>query len=190
MSGIDFTLTDKEKNILLTTAKYAISSDLYDRKENYPRPTSVLRQKCGAFVTLTLNHNLRGCIGYVIAAKPLIETVKDVAVSAAFHDPRFSPVTKKEFDKLKIEISVLSPLEEIDDVNKIKVGVHGIVIRKGFASGLLLPQVATEYNWDLHTFLNQTCRKAGLKSDAWKEPGTRIEIFSAIVFNEDDIKTN
>jgi AmmeMemoRadiSam system protein A len=111
--------------------------------------------------------------------------VIDVAKSAAVNDYRFNPVTQDELGKLEYEISVLTPLKKINDINEIEVGKHGLVMKKGFNSGLLLPQVATEYNWDRETFLKETCRKAGLPSDAWKDKSTEIYTFSAEVFGEE-----
>jgi AmmeMemoRadiSam system protein A len=125
---------------------------------------------------------LRGCIGHIRADHPLHATIKDMAIAAAFEDPRFSPLSRKEFDKIDIEISVLTPFKRITDINAIEVGKHGIYIVKGFYSGLLLPQVATEYGWDRVAFLEHTCNKAGLPKDAWKEKDTEIYLFSADVF--------
>jgi len=105
-----------------------------------------------------------------------------MAIQAAFHDPRFNALTKEEYDDIEIEISVLSPLKKIDSIDEIQVGTHGIYIEKGFYSGLLLPQVATEYGWDRKTFLEHTCYKAGLPKDAYKEKDTNIYIFSADIF--------
>ena len=120
-----------------------------------------------------------------MARAPLIDTVKETAQSAAFQDPRFAPLSRKEWGDIALEISVLSPLEEAKSIDDIEVGVHGVMMRKGFQSGLLLPQVATEYGWDRETFLTHTCYKAGLPGDCWRSPETRIEIFSAIVFGEE-----
>ncbi|MBN1696849.1 MAG: AmmeMemoRadiSam system protein A [Spirochaetales bacterium] len=181
---MEFNLTDEEKRILLVVARTSILHHFTGEISDYPEPTPALLEPCGAFVTLHKKGRLRGCIGYVVAVKPLFVTVKDVAASSAFSDPRFPPVTKDETGSLEIEISVLSPLRKIDDVDEIEVGKHGIMIRRGFASGLLLPQVATDNNWDLSTFLSHTCMKAGLTGDCWKQPDTSIEIFSASVFNE------
>ena len=128
---------------------------------------------------------LRGCIGYIHALKQLDETIIEMAQAAAFRDPRFPPVTKDEFDDLEIEISVLTPIREIEDINEIEVGKHGIIIERGGYSGLLLPQVATDYGWDRETFLEHTCNKAGLPTDAWKQEGTKIKIFSADIFHEE-----
>ncbi|MCD6122515.1 MAG: AmmeMemoRadiSam system protein A [Spirochaetales bacterium] len=185
---MEFTLSDKEKKILLTTARESIGEHLFNQPGNYPEPTRHIMTKCGAFVTLHIGSALRGCIGYVIPVKPLYETVKDVAVSSAFQDPRFPPLRRDEFDRIEIEISALSPLSKITDISEIKVGLHGIMIKRGFSSGLLLPQVAVEQNWDLETFLTNTCYKAGLNGNCWKQSDTEIEIFSAIVFSEKELQ--
>ena len=138
-------------------------------------------------MTLTSRGRLRGCIGYIEALKPLRETISEMAASAAFEDWRFPPVTESELEDIEIEISVLSPLRRIDDPSLIEVGTHGIIVTKGGKRGLLLPQVALEWKWDRETFLRQTCIKAGLPEDAWKEDGTAIEIFSADIFNEREL---
>jgi AmmeMemoRadiSam system protein A len=141
-----------------------------------------LREKRGAFVTLKKHGELRGCIGHIIGDRPLAETVATMAVAAAFEDPRFPPVKEEELKDLDIEISVLTPLRRINNVEEIQVGLHGIILQQGGHSGLLLPQVATEYGWDRNTFLEYTCRKAGLPPDAWKDERTTIHVFSADVF--------
>jgi AmmeMemoRadiSam system protein A len=182
---MEFQLTRQEKEILLQTAREAISARLENRKPRYPQPTELLKKKCGAFVTLHRQGALRGCIGYVVAGKPLIQTVVEVAQSSAFNDPRFPALSSDELEQIDIEISVLSPLRRIESIEQIRVGEHGIVMTNGFRSGLLLPQVATEYGWDRDTFLTHTCQKAGLPSDCWHSPDTEIEIFSAVVFSEE-----
>jgi len=141
-----------------------------------------LKELRGAFVTLHKHGQLRGCIGHIVAHFPLAETISRMATAAAFEDPRFPPVTADELKDLEIEISVLTPFQKISNVEEIQVGVHGIYMKKGFHSGLLLPQVATEYKWDRKTFLEQTCRKAGLPGDAWKERDMEIYIFAADIF--------
>jgi AmmeMemoRadiSam system protein A len=181
-----FSLTEREKRILIGTAREAIESRLLRTEPRYPEPTAPLLAPCGAFVTLKKEDSLRGCIGHIAATKSLVDTIKEVAVASAFEDPRFPPLRREEWPATRIEISVLSPLERITDTAEIEVGVHGIVVRQGYRSGLLLPQVATEQGWDRDTFLAHTCRKAGLPSDAWRQPGTQIEIFSALVFHEQD----
>ena len=142
----------------------------------------VLKENRGAFVTITKNGQLRGCIGYIEGRGPLHKTIEEMAEAAAFRDPRFRPVTEKELPDLEFEISVLTPLRRLTDVNEIEVGKHGIYIKKGWNSGLLLPQVATEYGWDRQTFLEHTCQKAGLPSNAWKDKNAEIYIFSADIF--------
>lgn len=141
-----------------------------------------LREPRGAFVTLKRQGQLRGCIGQIQAHQALAHTVSRMALAAAFQDPRFPPVTADEWDGLELEISVLSPLEKLDDPTRVQVGSHGLVVRKGSQSGLLLPQVAVEQGWDRETFLRQTCRKAGLPPDAWRDPDTEIFTFRAEVF--------
>lgn len=146
-----------------------------------------LKGKQGAFVTITKKGQLRGCIGNFVSENSLHQTVQDMAIAAATQDPRFPPLSRKELKSIELEISVLSPLREIKDINEIKVGVHGIYLTKGIYRGVLLPQVATEYGWDRKTFLEHTCLKAGLPTDAWKEENAKIEVFSAQVFGEKDI---
>ncbi|MEI6127660.1 MAG: AmmeMemoRadiSam system protein A [Pseudomonadota bacterium] len=181
--GIDLGLTENEKSLLLKIARTTIEA----RINGEPPPeiiaeTPALQEKRGAFVSLHAQGNLRGCIGYIIAEKPLYKTIQEMAIAAAFKDPRFEPLSRSELDGLAIEISVLTPMKRIADSSEIEAGKHGIMITKGYFSGLLLPQVATEYGWGREKFLAQTCIKAGLQADAWKEPDTNIFIFSADVF--------
>jgi AmmeMemoRadiSam system protein A len=183
---MEFELTKEEKITLLTAARLSIASKLFQKKVEYRKPTKTLTQNCGAFVSLHINQKLRGCIGYIQAVKPLIDTIKEMAQSAAFNDPRFPPLTPSEFDLLDIEISVLSPMKRIIDTDEIQVGTHGILIRRGLYSGLLLPQVATKYGWDRDEFLFHTCQKAGLPGNCWKLNDIEIEIFTAAVFNEEE----
>jgi AmmeMemoRadiSam system protein A len=176
-------LSEEDKTTLKNIAKEAIEGVLFHGEKFSREMPEVLRKKMGAFVTLRKNkEDLRGCIGYIKGIHPLHQTVREMAVQAAFHDPRFEPVRKDEWAGIDIEISVLSPLKKIKSVEEIEVGVHGILIEKGFNSGLLLPQVATENGWDRATFVEYTCYKAGLPKDAWKAKDTNIYIFSAEVF--------
>ena len=178
-------LTDDDKQLLLGLARIAIERAVHGQSPpEIPRHSESLDLPCGAFVTLTEQGDLRGCIGYIEGVLPLIETVRDVAPRSALEDPRFAPVEPEDISDLEIEISALSPLKEISDLNEIVVGTHGIVMQQGYCKGLLLPQVATEYHWDRDTFLRQTAKKAGLPPDAWKNPQTKISIFSADVFHE------
>lgn len=188
-------LNESQKKRLLKIARESIETYLNPvRKESsngvkegkvtkFEEEDPLLTRKQGAFVTLTERGRLRGCIGSLIGEMPLHKTIAKMAIEAAFRDPRFSPLKKDELSKIHIEISVLSELKLIKDINKIEVGRDGILIRKGFYSGVLLPQVATEYHWDRNTFLEQTCYKAGLPKDAYKE-GAEIYIFTAQVFGE------
>lgn len=146
-----------------------------------------LGEKLGAFVTLHKDGGLRGCIGNFTSDKPLVNTIEDMAVAAATTDPRFPSLAPGELDQCDLEISVLSPLKPISDLNEIKVGVHGIYIISPQGRGVLLPQVATEYGWDRQTFLEHTCTKAGLYSDCWQNDDVQILIFSAQVFGEKDL---
>jgi AmmeMemoRadiSam system protein A len=182
---MEFTLGPQEQGLLLAVARRAI----YERLGlEHPLPpvgiTDALRASRGAFVTLHLSGRLRGCIGHITASAPLLETVADVAVSSAFDDPRFEPVTGAQAERLHIEISVLSPFRRVSDPAEVTVGKHGVFLRKGGRSGLLLPQVAGEQGWDREELLDHTCLKAGLPVGAWRERGAEIEIFSAFVFHE------
>jgi len=143
-----------------------------------------MNQERGAFTTLKESGELRGCIGYTSAAKPLYITVRDTATLAAMRDPRFPPVTASELPKLEYEISVLSPLRRVTDVQQIKVGEHGLLMKNGDSEGLLLPQVPVEQRWDRHTFLEQTCAKAGMPFTCWMDDNTDIFSFTAVVFGE------
>ena len=186
--GVDFGLTSEEKVQLLKIARDVVET--YCRGGKPPKlevDSPTLNEPRGAFVTLHKDGKLRGCIGHIRARKPLIETIVEMAEAAAFQDPRFPPVTSEELGQLEYEISVLTPLRRIKDVEEIQVGIHGIYMKRGVSSGLLLPQVAAEWGWDRTTFLEHTCTKAGLPEDAWKDKKTEIYIFSADVFSPDDL---
>jgi AmmeMemoRadiSam system protein A len=181
-----FSLSEQEKSELLALARKSVES-VVQQKELYEPPASTsvtLNQERGAFVTLTEAGNLRGCIGYTSAIKPLYLTVRDTATHAALHDPRFRPVSAAELPQLEYEISVLSPLRRVTDIQQIKIGEHGLLMKNGDSEGLLLPQVPVEQKWDLHTFLEQTCAKARMPSGCWKDENTDIFSFTAVVFNE------
>jgi len=151
---------------------------------NLPEATGRLAERRGVFVTLHRDGALRGCIGYVEAVKPLLEAVRDMAVSAATEDPRFPSVGPAELEAVDIEVTVLSPLRRISDPESVEVGRHGLVIRRGGRSGLLLPQVPVEQGWDRREFLEHTCLKAGLPRDAWQDPGTELHVFTGQVLGE------
>ncbi|MDH4266900.1 MAG: AmmeMemoRadiSam system protein A [Deltaproteobacteria bacterium] len=176
-------LTTEEKHSLRQIAQATIEARL--KGERFQRGdilTETLKEKRGAFVSLHSHGQLRGCIGHIQPNRPLHQIIEEMALAAAFEDPRFSPLTLKELQHLELEISVLTPLQRIRDVQEIEVGKHGLYIKKGFCSGLLLPQVATEYKWDRVAFLEETCRKAGLPRNAWKEKDAEIYLFSADIF--------
>jgi AmmeMemoRadiSam system protein A len=178
-------LSEKERAFLLQLARDTISARLQNRVAvNYEPDSEVLKEHCGAFVTIHKRGMLRGCIGLVQGTKPLYRCVREMAIAAAFDDPRFPPLGRDEFTEIDIEISVMSPLRHIKDIEEIEVGKHGILMKRGFQQGLLLPQVATEQGWNRDTFLEHTCYKAGMRGDCWKSRETEIHIFSAEVFGE------
>ncbi|MDQ7830803.1 MAG: AmmeMemoRadiSam system protein A [Desulfovibrionaceae bacterium] len=183
MERFRFSLTDAEKSALKELVWRRIMDRLNGRDTGVPEPlTDVLREPYGAFVTLKRRDQLRGCIGHIVADRPLWDNVADMALAAAFDDPRFAPLTRAELDGLEVEITVLSPLAPCPDPERIEVGRHGLFLRRGMHSGLLLPQVAVEWGWDRRTFLRQTCRKAGLPEDAWRDAKTDIYWFEGVVF--------
>ncbi len=185
--GSESGLTRQQKKTLLRVARETIEKVTAGKPSpSFEFNDPLFREERGGFVTIHKNGDLRGCIGYVRAIKPLLDTIIEMAEAAALHDPRFHPVKPDEVKDLEIEISVLTPLRKIEKVDEIQVGVHGLMLENGFSSGLLLPQVATEYNWDRDTFLEHTCTKAGLARDAWKDKNTNIYVFSADVFSEKD----
>ena len=183
-----FTLTTPEKKVLLSIAREAILARLERRKPSSvdeARLTSRLCEPLGAFVTLTSRGDLRGCIGRFTSSDPLWEVVSAMATEAAFSDPRFPPLTKDEYPSIHIEISVLGPMKKIQSADEIKIGRHGIYLKKGYRSGTLLPQVATERGWSVEQFLGYCARdKAGIGWDGWKDRETEIFVYEAYVFGE------
>jgi AmmeMemoRadiSam system protein A len=131
---------------------------------------------------------LRGCIGHVVGRGPLEDTVRDSAVSAAFRDPRFAPITRPELQAVRFEISVLSPLRRVESPEEVIPGTHGVMLSGFGRSGLLLPQVATEQGWDRETFLSHCCYKAHLSAGCWQNPATDIQVFTATVFDETELE--
>jgi AmmeMemoRadiSam system protein A len=181
--GVDLGLSPEEKETLHEVAFQAIrcrclGEPMPDIEVEAPR----LKEPGAAFVCIHKGRDLRGCIGVLEARMPLWETIRKMAVEAAFGDPRFCALATDELDKIDIEISVLTPMRRISDPSEIEIGKHGLFIRKGFRSGLLLPQVATEQDWDREQFLKWTCCKAGLPEKAWKQKGVELYVFSADVF--------
>lgn len=173
----------EERALLLRLVHQTIADELRgERATPGPAPLPHLEQPRGAFVTLHLEGELRGCVGFIQPTRGLYQTIVEAALNAAFHDPRFLPVSEEEAPGLEVEISVLSPLQPILP-EQIVVGRHGLVVARGLYRGLLLPQVAVEQEWDAPTFLEQTCLKAGLPTDAWKR-GATLQAFTAEVFGE------
>jgi len=183
-----FSLSAREKSELLKIARGSVESAVRNHKqyEYSLAGLEALAQERGAFVTLKEHGQLRGCIGYVAPYKPLYVTVRDVAAFAAMRDTRFRPVTAGELGALEYEISVLSPLRRVLDIKEIRVGQHGLIMKRGDTEGLLLPQVPVEEKWDRATFLEQTCLKAGMSKNCWQSDDTDIFRFTALVFRPPD----
>jgi AmmeMemoRadiSam system protein B/AmmeMemoRadiSam system protein A len=181
-------LNKEQQQRLLEIARESVETYVKDGKvPEFKENDSGLNRELGAFVTLTKNGDLRGCIGVFTGDvdEPLYRVVSEMAISAAANDPRFNPITESELDKLDYEISVLSPLKKVASWKDIEIGKHGVRIVRGSRSGVFLPQVATENNWDLDMFMNVLCtQKAGLPADCWKDKNTEIYVFTAQVFED------
>ena len=181
-------LSFEEKQILLRAARESILEEFSEcdvAKIDYAEFPK-LGIELGAFVTLKLNEQLRGCIGYVFAEKPLFETIVEAAKHSAFEDPRFPELKRNELDEIKIELSVLSQFEPVKSYEAIEVGKHGLLLEEG-ARAVLLPQVATEQNYNRSQFLTALCHKAGLYGGYWKERLLNIKVFTALVFSEEEM---
>ena len=184
-------ISDDDGVVLVKMARKSVAEYITnDKKITTPDFDKKFSFNAGVFVTINDQSGLRGCIGYPLAVKKLSHALVDAAISAATNDPRFSSIRPNELEKLVFEVTVLSDTEEIstnsldDIINAIKVGRDGLIIEKDFQSGLLLPQVPVEYNWDTEEFLNHTCHKAGLPSDSWKHDKIKISKFQWMVFRE------
>ena len=179
-------LDSGQRKILLDIARRAIAQGVAKREPlEVDVPAGALGEPAGAFVTLRRGKRLRGCIGRLESGEPLARVVALAAVSSALEDPRFEATRPEELSDLEIEISVLSVFEAIAPVD-VRPGVHGLMIQRGGNRGLLLPQVAAEYKWNAERFLEETCSKAGLPRDAWRDSETRIFAFTAEVFSDRD----
>jgi len=178
-------LSKDEKILLLKLARQSLESSV-QRKAMEPAKDvpAKFKENCGAFVTLTKNHELRGCIGYILPVAPLYETVIEMAKAAALHDNRFNPVEPSELKDIELEISVLTPPEDIPSIKEFIIGKHGIIINLRGRQAVFLPQVAVEQKWDKETTLKHLCLKAGLEPDAWKDSEMSFRVFEAIVFEE------
>ena len=180
-------MTEIQKRTLLEVARKVIESAVRGEPvSEFESEDELFNERRGCFVTIHNNGRLRGCIGQFQPVEALIKVIREMAI-AATRDSRFlaDPVTPRELSEIDIEISVLSPLERTDDPLSLELGKHGIYIKRGFASGCFLPQVATETGWGKEEFLSQCCSgKAGLAADAWREPDTEVMLFTAEVFGE------
>lgn len=181
-------ISKEEKQILLDAARNTIQSLFEEVELTKPdyKKHPILKSHSGAFVTLTIDDNLRGCIGYIISDEPLFDTVCNAATSAAMHDPRFPQLSRKEFDKIHIEISILSEPFPIESYEDIEVGKHGLILEDEGRRGLLLPQVPIEHNMNRDQYLSALCNKAGFRSDYWQKKQLRLKAFTATVFEEEE----
>jgi len=184
-------LLENDKKTLLIIARKTLESRLNKKQvPEFEILSDILKEKRAVFVTLKKDGSLRGCIGRIVADTPLYKTVSNVVVDSAFNDPRFNEVNLSELDQIDIEISVMTPFEKIGSFDEIEVGVHGLMLKLGFNSGLFLPQVATEQGWDKKTYLEQLSLKAGIDADAYLNKEAVIYKFSAQVFGEKDFLSN
>lgn len=182
---MDDLLNAAEKEILLNIARSAIESHVSNNDVSVvPREERRLNFKHGCFVTIKQEGNLRGCIGNFQSERPLFKEVAEMAMASSSSDPRFYPLKIQDLDSISLQISVLSPLVKIDNIDEIIIGKHGIYLELNHCRGVLLPQVATENHWDRTTFLNQTCVKADLPTTAWQDSDADIYIFSAQIFGD------
>lgn len=183
------TLTADDRKALLVLARKTMALAMEGRAPETPEevgivPSEAMMQRMGGFVTLTMDGELRGCIGEIFPRRPLAQVVLDHALSAAFDDPRFPPLTVAELPRVRIEISALTPPVPVASSRDIEIGRHGMVLELGNRSAVFLPQVAPEQGWDLPTTLAALSQKAGLCNDAWKDPRVRFTVFEALVFHE------
>lgn len=189
--GISFNLTDGEKNYLSRLARMSIEAGLVGKMvdavpapaEALDRSHSPLRRHLGAFVTISIESTLRGCIGSIVGQEPLYLNIWRMAASAAFSDPRFPPLTLDEWrNNMELAISVLDELTPCPDPEAVEVGRHGLVLQYQNRSGVFLPQVPVEQGWNRQAYLENLCFKAGLPKDSWQQPGARLFWFEALVF--------
>ena len=181
--------TLKEKKILLEIARASINSVFTGEK--IPEPDyekhPLFKSYAGAFVTLTQQGVLRGCIGYIVSDQPLFKTVCEAAVQASQHDPRFQPVRQSEIKNLSIEISILSEPFPLNSYDEIEIGKHGLILEENGRRGLLLPQVPVEHHMNREQYLDAICRKTGLPTEHWKTKQLKLSGFTATVFSEEDV---
>jgi AmmeMemoRadiSam system protein A len=179
-------ITEDEQRGLLAIARGAIAGSLRNEPvKDFGLQHGRLAEPGGAFVTIRIGHQLRGCIGYIESALPLARVVAEVAVKSAREDPRFPPLTLEELDAATLEVSVISPMRPVENIAEIHTGEHGLLLELGWRRGLLLPQVALEFGWDTKEFLENTARKAGLNPGAWQDPNAKLYMFTAEVCHEE-----
>ena len=182
-----FQFLEEDQKLLLSIARNAVQSQLSNNSFQLPEiRQGIGSEPHGVFVSIHRGNELRGCIGHIMPDQPLYRTTARCAVAAATSDPRFAPVTLDELPRVSFELSVLSSPEQVRNVEDIEVGKHGLIVSKGSTHGLLLPQVAVQYRWDRTQFLAETCMKAGLQPNAWKE-GADVRRFTAAVFSEKNV---
>jgi len=183
-----FQLPEEDRQLLLGIARVAVEAHLSGNSFQLPEiQYGIGSQPHGVFVSIHHGQELRGCIGNVMTDQPLYRTTARCAAAAATSDPRFAPITLDELPRVSFELSILSIPEPVSNLDEIEVGKHGLIVSEGSARGLLLPQVATQYRWNRNQFLAETCMKAGLHPNAWKE-GAQIHCFTADVFGEEHIR--
>jgi AmmeMemoRadiSam system protein A len=176
-------LNPDARQALLSVARASVEAAVRGAEPDAQPPENpALHRPGAAFVTVRVGGELRGCIGHVIAEQPLWISVLEMAAAAATRDERFAPVSPSELAGVTIEISVLTPRRKLEGAERLVIGRDGLYVRRDSNTGLLLPQVAAEHGWSAEEFLAQTCRKAGLPPEAWKDPATSVEFFSADVF--------
>ncbi len=179
-------ITLEEKKILLSMARNSIETAFTKSKvspvEMADHP--LFKLNCGVFVTLTIERRLRGCIGYIISDRPVIDTIFDAARHAAFEDPRFAPLTEAELKKAEIEISILSVPFPMNNYEEIEIGKHGLILEEKGRRGLLLPQVPVENKMNRDQYLDAICEKTGFPAGYWKNKQLKINLFTADVFSE------
>jgi AmmeMemoRadiSam system protein A len=176
-------ISETDQRRLLALARRAFDARVRRELSREADSGGALDWPRGAFVTIHCRGDLRGCLGRIEPDAPLAATVAQLAAVVADSDPRFNPVSPAELEDIELEISVLTPEREIDAIEEIEIGRHGLIVEQRGRRGLLLPQVAVEHNWDRETFVAHTCLKAGLPADAWRH-GARILVFEAQVFAE------
>lgn len=182
-------LTPEAGAIALSIARKAVECALKGERYELQGPPPVFEERMGVFVTLSRRGELRGCIGIPYPVMPLKEALVEAAISAALCDPRFPPVTKRELPEIELEVTVLTPPERLECApqerpRRIEVGRHGLIVKLGQRSGLLLPQVAVEYGWGEEKFLDHTCLKAGLEPGCWRSPRVEVSRFEGQIFSE------